>query len=326
MKQTTAETRRTGFQLMWHRRVGLTSFACLLLGTAWLSSVVLPGLQKSNEKQEAKLAGSGVSATNVLSFLTNKPKQEEIPSPEVATSPATPAIGTAEIALVNAPVGSALQLLLASARFSCSTDPAVTGVVSFSCVGSPKPFWEVLGRVIGASPAPGVHVAAVWDSYRVLPRDIKAMRMSNYSTAPVPDPSPVPMGDGRVTHRMAGYVSLIPNDTQPPVQFALMETRIPGLAPQWRMVRVGDSLQRKSSMDIARETDAAANIDTSVQVTEVSANRITLQGGGNKSLHIPLSEAGVTDIFGFVASTPTGEKRNDVDLGRVPRSAGGWDR
>ncbi|MBC8137219.1 MAG: hypothetical protein H8F28_15170 [Fibrella sp.] len=314
--------RRTDFQLLWHRRVGLTSFVCLLLGTAWVSSVVLPGLPKNSDPNNTKLAGSG--AFNALSLFGSRKVPDVVPIPVSSPSTTAPAIGTAEIALVDAPVGSALQLLLASARFSCSTDPAVTGVVNYSCVGSPKPFWEVLGRVIGASPAPGVHVAAIWDSYRVLPRDIKPLRMRDYSSSAVPEPSPVPLSESRVSHRMVGYVSLKPSDEQPALQLALMETRIPGVSSQWRLVRAGDSLQRKSSRDTARETNPAANIDVAVAVTEVSADHLTLQGGGNKSLRVPLSASGVTDIFGFSSVAPSESTGNFFEGGQNPRPPSDW--
>lgn len=326
MQQNTTGVRRAGFQLMWHRRVGLTSFVCLMLGTAWLSSVVIPGLQRSNEQRMGKLTGTGIGALNVMALLRGAPIPESTPRPIFSASPTAPAIGTAEISLVNAPVGSALQLLLGSARFSCSTDPSVTGVVTYSCAGSPKPFWEVLGRVIGASPAPGVHVAAIWDSYRVLPRDIKPTRMRDYTSYPAHEPAPVPFGDGRSTHRMVGYVSLKPSDEQPLVQSALLETRIPGLPAQWRMIRVGDALQRKSPQDVARETNAAANVDVTVAVTEISADHVMLRGGGNKYLRIPLSGLGVTDVFGFSASTEPEYRKNSVPTDPIPRSSSDWPR
>lgn len=329
MRHNTTGTRRTSFPLLWHRRVGLTSFACLLLGTIWVSSVVMPGLQRSSGKKEGKLTITGADMLNLGSFLGSKPAlPDEVAvgnAPLPNSNAVAPAIGTSEIALVNAPIGSALQLLLGSARFSCSTDPGVTGVVTYSCAGSPKPFWEVLGRVIGASPAPGVHVAAIWDSYRVLPRDVNPSRMREYHPVPAAEPTPVPYAEGRVTHRMVGYVSLKPSDDQPSSRTALLEMRIPGVAPQLRMVRVGDSLRRKSSLDSARETDAAKNVDIAVAVTEVTSQYVTLRGGGDKTLHIPLSEIGVADIFGFTPDTSSG-KEDVTPMEGASRSAGGYNR
>jgi hypothetical protein len=326
MREGKTGTERSRFQLSWHRRVGLTSFACLLFGTLWLSSAVLPGLQRSTEQEAGKLAGSGVGVFQMLSVLNRQPTPKETPIPEFSPSPATPAIGTVEVALANAPIGSALQLLLASARFSCTVDPAVTGVVTYSCAGKGKPFWEVLGRVIGASPEPGVHVAAIWDSYRVLPRSVKPTRMRDYSPAPVPEPSPLPFGNGPATHRMVGYVSLKSADDQPAVASALMETRIPGLPPQWRMVRVGEVLQRKSSLDTARETDAKANVDVAVVVTEVAADHLTIRGGGDKSLRVPLSVNSVPDVFGFSSMPPASEQGNGFATDNNPRVPGGWNK
>ncbi len=225
-----------------------------------------------------------------------------------------------EIAVENAPVGSALRLLLAAARFSCTSDPRVTGVVSYSSVGNPKPFWEVLGRVIGASPAPGVHVAPFWDSYRVLPRDLRLGRLRDYNPPPIPEPIPVPLAEGQTTHRMVGFVSLTHNEQESAEVAALLETRIPGVPSRWQMVRVGDSLQRKSPEEVARETDPAANVDVSVAVTEVAADHVTLHGGGDKSLRVPLSDTGVTDVFGFSSNTPPAKTGDGFDATHDPRT------
>jgi hypothetical protein len=149
------------------------------------------------------------------------------------------------------------------------------------------------------------------------------MRMGDYSSQPGPEPIPVPLDEGRVTHRMVGYVSLQPSDEQPKIQAALLETRIPGVPAQWRMVRVGDSLQRKSSENVARETNVARNVDVAVAVTDVSANHVTLSGGGNKSLQVPLSEAGVPDIFGFSRDIASdGARGGGFHTGRLPQYYG----
>lgn len=275
-----------------HRRVGLISLGLAVVGAGWLSSVVVPALQKSNRENGVVVGAFGVPLPGA-----KLGKSAPAPASAVASDVQKPEENLAEARFVGAPTGTAIQMVLAIARLSAQVAPTVQGTITFSMNGKPQEFWRVLPRVVGAAPAPGVQIAQQWDRYVILPRNMVFRRDDELIYAPAPSPAPVPMNPPHTTYRMAGYVELTAQKNNAPMRMALLETRIPGLAPVWRTVQVGEVLQRRSSQAIAEETRPEANIDVAPVVQSIASDAVVLRGGGDKTLRVPMNTVGVADIF-----------------------------
>ncbi|MBC8140415.1 MAG: hypothetical protein H7Y38_03125 [Armatimonadetes bacterium] len=290
------DAKKTRTTLPAHRRVGLISLAFVVVGAGWLSSVVLPALQK-NDRENGVVAGAfgiplGLGAKEKKMVTLDRATSKAV----VDTSETSPQ-NLVEARFVSAPTGAALQLLIGITRSGTDVAPTVTGTITFSTNGKPQEFWRLLPRVVGAAPAPGVQIAQRWDRYVILPRDMVFRRDEERIYAPTPPPEPVPADAPHTLYRMAGYVELAAEKGGTPIRVALMETRIPGIAPVWRTVRTGDLMQRKSPQEIAAETRAEANIDVAPVVQTIEPDAIILRGGGNKTLRVPMSATGVADTF-----------------------------
>ena len=281
--------------LAGHRRVGLLSLAFAMIGAGWVSSVVLPGLRKAGTNTNGVVAGAFGTPGGAGRATTASPAPAD---PLRNATQGDSETHLTEASFVAAPTGIALQALLAAARFSASASPAITGVVTYSGTGTPKPFWQVVGRIVGAAPAPGVQIAQGFDQYRILPRNIVVRRGELESYLPPVDVAVVPLGEARVTYRMAGYVSLAPSEKDAPIPLALLETRVPGAVPAFRVLRIGGIVSRKSAQETATEINAAANVDIAPVVETITADALILRGGGNKTLRVPFGTTGVPDTFG----------------------------
>ena len=283
----------------------MLSLGGLLVGVGSLAATVLPNLRTlkvahaipSAKTQDAQMASTSGGWLNMLPVWKGK-SATPAPTPSPVAD-GTPAVSMTEVAFVNAPTGGALQMMLASGRLIATSDPAIKGTVSFSCVGNPKPFWEAISRVSGAGGSPKVRVVPVWDAYYVVPSGVEITSQLGPPRAAATQ-VPVPMSEARVTHRMAGYVSVMSGDNAPPIRIALLETRIPGVPPRWRMVRMGDPVTHRSAGNTRR--NVLADTTGAPVVSEVTARHLILTGAGDKSLEVPLRDTGVPDVFGFAAS------------------------
>ena len=300
------------FSLSPHRRVGLFSFVCVGAGVAWLALSVLPGLSRSEKRDGINRAEIGIFG--LRSWAASETVAS--PSPPPASFDTLQERGDfIETAFVNAPAGTALQTVLVAGRYSASQSPTVTGTITYRNVGSARPFWETFGHVLGAAPAPGLQIVQSFDGYVILPRNVTPPESREQFRGEDGRPReyvrvPVPMTE-KPTHRMAGYVgvALVPGKDKfvSPAGmsagqcYALLESRIPGQPPLWRLVRQGEALGRKTAQAIARESNVAANIDTAPVVETITPDAVVLRGGGDKTLRVPLGVTGVADTF----ATPT---------------------
>jgi len=276
-----------------HRRVGLVSLGCAVVGAGWVSSVVLPALQKSNRENGVMVGAFGVPLPSGTQAL----KSVSAPASVATTDIQEPEENLTEARFVAAPAGEAVQMVLGVARLNSSVAPSVQGGITFSMNGKKQDFWHVLPRVVGAASAPGVQIVQQWDRYMILPRNMVFHRDDDRIYEPAAAPEPVPADTPRTTYRMAGYVELAAQKDDVPVRLALLEIRVPGIAPLWRTVQVGEALRRRSSQEIAEETQPKANIDVAPVVQTIAADAVVLRGGGDKTLRVPMNAVGVADVF-----------------------------
>ena len=293
----------------WHRRIGLSSLGLTILGGGWIALAVLPGLERAQkshlkEKEPGKAKEASVLGGNPLAWVGTANESTKVVATPSAASTATPApmaIGSIKVAFINAPIGQAIQTMLASAMFSAVCDPAVSGTVNYTNLEG-KPFWVVLGSVIGSAPKPGVQMLQTMEAVHILRRDadVMAMRYGNAPTATMtpPAPVPVPLGDGRIVYRMAGYVELIPNNGQKPFPVALCEVRIPGNIPHYLPLRLGEALFSRVTFGKTRDTNPGSERSPTPVVESIEPGKFILLGQDGKRLTVSLSISGVADIWG----------------------------
>lgn len=315
-------TSRSGGVTATHRRIGIASAFLLVVGSGWIATVVAPTFRgQENAKDTPATQMGNVGLLGFLNVFGNKkPDTAKIkPSPSPSSAPDQP---TTEMSFIDAPIGLAVQMLFTVGQYSSDYAPNLIGTVTVSNIGNPLPLWETIGRVNGASAPPGVQVVRYWDSFRILRRDVNALNggAGPYGAAAIPTEAiaPVPMGNGKVMQRMAGYVAMQWRKSQPMAYMALLETRVPGEVPHYRMVHVGEAVVRRNSQDIARESNPAANVDVAPAVESITETHLVLHGGGDKRLVVPLSRQGVPDTFGISA----GEITTDSDGPRIPAGPG----